>query len=59
MASVNLRKTLEYLKIQESLGLKISDSIIYVKKYFCFSLPWKILYKHKIKQSIELAKTLW
>ena len=31
MTFVNLRKT---LKIQESLNLKISQSIIYVKEYF-------------------------
>ena len=46
MMSVNLEKPLKYLKIQESLI------------FLCFSLLWKILYKHEIKQVIELAKTL-
>ena len=36
MTSVNLGKTLKYLKIQENLtyGLKISKSFICVKEYF-------------------------
>ena len=34
MTSVYLEKTLEYLKIQESLRSEISQSIIYVKEYF-------------------------
>ena len=33
--SVNLDKTLEYFKIQEHLRSEISQSIIYVKEYFC------------------------
>ena len=38
-------KPLEYLKIQETYGLKISQSIIYVKGYFSmFFSTWKILY---------------
>ena len=33
-------------------GLKISQSVIYVKEYiYMFSLPWKKLYKHKVKHS--------
>ena len=42
MASVNLGKTLEYLKIQGSLQ---SEILIYVKKYFCmfFSIPKEII----------------
>ena len=32
--SVNLEKTVEYLKTHESSGLKIFQSIIYVKEYF-------------------------
>ena len=27
--------------------------------FICFSLPWKKLYKYKVKEAIELAKTLW
>ena len=34
MLSINLEKTLEYLKIQEAYGLKISQSFICVKEYF-------------------------
>ena len=33
MTSVNLEKTLEYLKIQETYSLKILQSTIYVKDY--------------------------
>ena len=33
MTSVNLEKTLEYLKIQEAYSLKILQSTIYVKDY--------------------------
>ena len=60
MTSVNLEKTLEYLKIQESLR---SENL---KKYYlckwivlCFSIPWKILYNRKVKQIIELTNTSW
>ena len=60
MTPVNLGKNLKYLKTQEAYDLKISQNIIYVKEYFyMFFLPWKILYRHKVKQIIELAKTLW
>ena len=27
--------------------------------FICFSLPWKILHKRKVKQLTELAETLW
>ena len=33
MTSVNLEKTLEYLKIQETYSLKILQNTIYVKDY--------------------------
>ena len=40
------------------ISLWKSQSIIYVKEYLIgFSLPWKILYKNKAKQILELAKT--
>ena len=59
MTSVNIETFFGYLNIQKKVyGLKISQSIVYVKEYsMWFSLPWKI-YKQKIKQIIELAKTL-
>ena len=59
MTSVNLDKTLKYFKIQESLR-----SENFTKYYLCkgmflrFSLPWKILCKHKVKQITELARIL-
>ena len=57
---INLGKTLEYFKIQESLGSENLTEYHSCKEIFlCLSLPWKILYKHKVKQIIELAKTLW
>ena len=34
MTSINSGKTLKYLKIQDTNGPKISESIIYVKEYF-------------------------
>ena len=47
------------LRLKKAYRLKISQSIIYTKVYFlCFSLPWKILYKHKVKQMTYLARTL-
>ena len=60
------RKTLKYLKIQESLGSENLTEYYLCKSifYMFFSLPWKISYKHKVKQNkvkqtIDLAKTLW
>ena len=50
-----ISKNLQILRSKKAYGLKISQSIIFI----CFSLPWKILYKYKAKQIIELAKTLW
>ena len=47
-----LEKTLEYFRIQENLKVWKSHRV-------CFSLPWKILYKIKLNQIIELAKILW
>ena len=59
MMSVNLEKTFKYLKIQESLRSENLTGYYLCKVIFlCFSLLWKILYKHEIKQVIELAKTL-
>ena len=54
MASVNVEKTLEYFKIQWRLRSKNLT-----KHYLCKSLPWKVLYKHKVKQITELPRTLW
>ena len=34
ITSVNIEKTLEYLKTKIAYGLKIFPSIIYVKEYF-------------------------
>ena len=51
MTSVNLEKILEYLMIQESLR--------YEKYFIYIPLPSKILYKHKVKKLIKLAKFLW
>ena len=61
MTSINLEKTLEYPKIQESLRSENLTEYYLCKGMFflCFSLSWKILYKHKVKQIIELARTLW
>ena len=55
MTSVNLEKTHEYLKIQESLR---SENLTkyYRNIFICFTLPWKILYKHKVKQITDLAR---
>ena len=59
MMSVNLEKTLKYLKIQESLRSEnLTECYLCKVIFLCFSLLWKILHKHKIKQVIELAKTL-
>ena len=58
MTSVNLEKTFEYLKIQESLRSENITKYYLCKGLFlCFSLLWKILYnKYKVKQINELAK---
>ena len=41
-------------------SLKISQSIIYIKKYFyLFFSALKVLHKQKVKQIIELVKFLW
>ena len=59
MTSVNLKNTLKFFRSKKAYGLKIIQNILYVKEHFhMFFLPWKILYKHKIKQIIELAKSL-
>ena len=60
-----LRKNPQYLEIQESLRSKnLTQSITYAEEYLtlyvaCFSLPWKIGKKQKVKEIIELAKTSW
>ena len=58
---MNLEKTLEYLKIQESFRSENLTEFSLCKGIFLyvFLLPWKILYKHEVKQIIELTKTLW
>ena len=61
--SASLENALEYLKIQERLRTKISQSIIYVKEYFyvflCHERYHAVLYnRRKVNQIIELAKTL-
>ena len=48
---------LKYLKIQESLRSEDLTEY-YLCKGICFSLLRKTLYKHKVKQIIELAKTV-
>ena len=57
MTSVSLEKTVEYLKILESLRYE-NVTKYYRNILICFSLPWKILYKHKVKQITEIATTL-
>ena len=58
MASFNLEKALKYLRIEESLRSEnLTEYYLYKEIFLCFSLPRKILYKHKVKQIIELAKT--
>ena len=60
MASFNLEKALKYLRIKESLRSEnLTEYYLYKEIFLCFSLPRKILYKHKVKQIIELAKTSW
>ena len=53
MASVNLEKTLQYLKIQEGL-----QSEYLTEYYLCKGI---VLYGfvYKVKQIIKLTKTLW
>ena len=57
MTSVSLEKTVEYLKILESLRYE-NVTKYYRNILICFSLPWKILYKHKVKQITEIATAL-
>ena len=53
-----LTKTLEYLKIQESLRCKnLIEYYLCNGILLCFSLLWKILYKYEVKQINEVAKT--
>ena len=53
-----LKNPFNNLRSKKAYGLKISQSIIYVTEYFlCFSPPRKVLYKHKVKQITELART--
>ena len=61
MTSVNLQKTLEYLNFQESLPSENLTKCYLCKRIFLyvFFLAWKILYKHKVKKIVELAKPLW
>ena len=61
--SASLENALEYLKIHVRLRTEISQSIIYVKKYFYVFLSperyYAVLYnRRKVNQIIELAKTL-
>ena len=58
MTSVSLGKTLEYIKIHETLRPEklLIDYYLCKGILLCFSLPWKILYKHKIKHIIQLTK---
>ena len=59
LTSVNLEKTLEYLKIQESLRSENLTKYYLCKGLFsCFSPPWKILCKYRVKQINELTRTL-
>ena len=58
--SVNLEKPLEYLKIQETLQSEnLREHFLCQGLFLCFSLPWKMLDKHKVEQVIKLAKLLW
>ena len=60
MTSINLGKTIEYLKIQESLlSENLTEYYLCKGILLCFSQHWKVLFEHKVKQIIELAKTLW
>ena len=36
----------------------LTEYYLFNEIFLCFSLSWKILCKHKVKQIIELAKTL-
>ena len=36
----------------------LTNYCLYKEIFLCFSLPWNILYKHKVKQITELARTL-
>ena len=56
MTSVNLEKTLTYLKIQETLSPE-NLTKYYANIVVCFSLPRNTLHK-RIKQITELARTL-
>ena len=60
MTSVNLEKTLEYFKIQDSLPSE-NLTMYYLCKgiFLCFSLPRNILYKHKVKQMTELSTWIY
>ena len=55
-----LRKKLSnILRPNKAYGLKISQSIIYVRNIFiCFSLPWKILYKDKERTNHWISRYL-
>ena len=57
---LQLKKAWNIFRSKKAYGLKISQSFIYVKKFFIrFSRDWKILYKHKLKQIPGLARNLW
>ena len=56
MTFMNLEKTLEYLKIQESFRSENLTEFSLCKGIFLFVflLPWNILYKRKVKQIINI-----
>ena len=54
------KKSSNILGSKKAYGLKISQSIIYVKKYFhMFFSTLKNIIQAQSKKIIELAKTLW
>ena len=53
-----LKKILEYFKNQESLRYENLTKHLCKIIFISFSLPRKILYKQKVKQITELARTL-
>ena len=58
MMSVMLEKTLKYLTIQKAYGIKIPDYRLCKGIFLCFFSTLKDINKHKVKQILELAKTL-